>query len=153
MSSLPQLVFASDNDRLQVFCKTAPFACSVFVKSSHPKLSPAFAGYSFPPFPRPASSRGKSMPPSNRSFLKQVVQRDIRTFFSISEMLECGHSFESLTLLADPLTAKHRVCPKCAQAAALPPKKPVTSVPRIPAWRKKAVANDDPRPLPSARES
>lgn len=70
------------------------------------------------------------MSKSSRKFLQRVVHREIRTHYTVSEMLECGHRFESLSLLADPLTAKHRDCAKCAQlvSAALPPKKPATSV-------------------------
>ena len=70
------------------------------------------------------------MSKSSRQFLQQVEFREIKTLYSVSEMLSCGHRFESLSLLADPLTAKHRVCEKCAQlvSAALPPKKPATSV-------------------------
>ena len=71
---------------------------------------------------------------SNRSLLRQVIHREIRTHFTVSEMLECGHRFESLSLLADPLTAKHRACPKCAEHAgteSLPPKKPSVSAPGV----------------------
>ena len=63
---------------------------------------------------------------SSHQFLRKVVCREIRTLYSVSEMLECGHRFESLSLLTDPLVAKHRVCPTCSQAASLleVPKKP-----------------------------
>jgi hypothetical protein len=71
--------------------------------------------------------------------LRQVVQRDIQTHYTVSEVLECGHRFESLTLLGDPLTAKRRVCPACEQLIALPPKKPAQpAVRRIPSWRQAA---------------
>jgi len=53
---------------------------------------------------------------------QKVLYREITTYYGVSEMLECGHRYESLTLLADSLVAKHRVCPKCQQA--LPQKKP-----------------------------
>ena len=74
---------------------------------------------------------------SSSRFLQRVEFREIKTFFTVSEMLECGHRFESLGQVgADPLTARHRVCQKCAQAASLlPPKKPAQAVPREPAWR------------------
>jgi hypothetical protein len=65
---------------------------------------------------------------SNSRFLMRVVAREVRTLYTVSEMLECGHRYESLALLSDPLTAKHRICAKCAQALAIPPKKPSTSV-------------------------
>jgi hypothetical protein len=55
--------------------------------------------------------------------LRRVTHREIRTFYEISEMLECGHRYESLSLLSDPLIAKHRDCQACA---ALPLKKPVS---------------------------
>ena len=53
-----------------------------------------------------------------RQFLRQIVCREIKTLYTVSEMLECGHRFESETLLADALIAKRRICPKCGQAAA-----------------------------------
>jgi hypothetical protein len=56
---------------------------------------------------------------SSHQFLRQIVCREIRTLYSVSEMLECGHRFESLSLLSDPLIAKRRVCPVCSQAASL----------------------------------
>jgi hypothetical protein len=75
------------------------------------------------------------------SRLKRVIHRDVTTHYSISEMLECGHRYESLALLADPLIAKHRVCYTCARDAAgpvpLPPKKQPESAP-VPWWRRKA---------------
>jgi hypothetical protein len=61
------------------------------------------------------------------SQLKRVVCRDVRTHYTISEMLECGHRYESLALLADPLIAKRRACPKCCLVASPPPKKPAIS--------------------------
>jgi hypothetical protein len=65
----------------------------------------------------------------SRKFLQRVVFRQITTLFTVSEMLECGHRFESLGLVGgDPLIAKHRSCSKCASLSALPPKKPVTSI-------------------------
>jgi hypothetical protein len=73
---------------------------------------------------------------SSRQFLRKIEFREIRTFYTVSEMLECGHRFESEVLfLADPLVAKHRVCPKCAQAASLleVPKKPSGSTKSMPA--------------------
>ena len=60
-------------------------------------------------------------------FLRKVLHREVRTHYTISEMLECGHRFESLTLMGDSLTAKHRTCPKCAQAISLPLRKPAAS--------------------------
>ena len=60
--------------------------------------------------------------------LQRVVHREVRTHYTVTEILECGHRYDSLALLADPLTAQRRACPQCAQAAALPPKKPATSV-------------------------
>ena len=61
---------------------------------------------------------------------QKVLHRDIHTFYSVSEVLACGHRYESLTLLADSLTAKHRTCPKCAQSIPVAPKKPSASFPR-----------------------
>jgi hypothetical protein len=61
---------------------------------------------------------------SSRQFLTRIIHRDVKTHYTISEVLECGHRYESLTLLSDPLVAKHRICEKCAQVA----KKPSTSV-------------------------
>jgi hypothetical protein len=68
------------------------------------------------------------MSSSSHQFLRRIEFREVRTFYSICEMLECGHRFESEVLLADPLIAKHRICQQCARAVALPPKKPVTKV-------------------------
>lgn len=68
----------------------------------------------------------------SRLFLQRVVHRDVRTHYTISEVLECGHRFESLMLLSDSLVAKHRICEKCAQAAALPAKKSPASVTSFP---------------------
>jgi len=64
------------------------------------------------------------------SSLRRVVLREIRTLYVVSEMLECGHRFDSETLLADPLVAKHRSCAKCAALIALPPNKkpPMTAL-------------------------
>jgi hypothetical protein len=72
---------------------------------------------------------------SSHQFLRQIVCREIRTLYTVSEMLECGHRFESLTLLTDPLVAKRRVCPTCSQAASLLeiPKKPSGSTKSNPA--------------------
>ena len=56
-------------------------------------------------------------------FLRKVLHRDVKTFYTISEVLECGHRFDGLTLLADPLVAKYRSCPACAKAIQFPPKK------------------------------
>lgn len=74
---------------------------------------------------------------ANRKFLRRVTDRQIQTYATVSEMLECGHRNE-VHPLADPLTAKHRQCDKCAKLVALPPK----SVPirRIPAWRRDQAA-------------
>jgi hypothetical protein len=61
--------------------------------------------------------------------MQRVVFREVKTFYSISEMLECGHRVENFGMVqADPLTAKHRNCPQCEKA--LPQKKPVASVRR-----------------------
>jgi hypothetical protein len=61
--------------------------------------------------------------------LRKVAYREVKTFFSVSEMLECGHRFETLGQVGcDPLTAKHRHCAKCA-AALLALKKPSSSLP------------------------
>jgi len=63
-----------------------------------------------------------------KRYLRKIAYREVKTFFSVSEMLECGHRFESLgQVAADPLTARHRVCAQCANAIALPPKKPSAS--------------------------
>jgi hypothetical protein len=72
---------------------------------------------------------------SSHQFLRQIVCREIRTLYTVSEMLECGHRFESLTLLTDPLVAKRRVCPTCSQAASLLEisKKPSGSTKSLPA--------------------
>jgi hypothetical protein len=61
--------------------------------------------------------------------LRQVIQRDVRTHYTISEVLECGHRYESLVLLSDSLTAKYRTCITCAKqmSPALPPAKPAMS--------------------------
>jgi hypothetical protein len=61
-------------------------------------------------------------------FLRKVVHRDVRTLYSISELLECGHRYEPLSLLADSLTASKRECRQCAALVALPPSKPSSSV-------------------------
>ena len=58
-------------------------------------------------------------------FRQRVVHREVKTHYTISEMLECGHRHESLMLLADSLTARHRVCEKCASTAQ---KKPSASI-------------------------
>ena len=62
--------------------------------------------------------------------LRQILHREIRTFYVVAELLDCGHRFESEILLADPLVAKRRICPKCAQIImqALPPKKSSVSI-------------------------
>ena len=72
---------------------------------------------------------------SSHQFLRKIEFREARTFYSICEVLECGHRYESLSLLADPLTAKRRVCPTCSQAASLleVPKKSPGSVKSLPA--------------------
>jgi hypothetical protein len=70
---------------------------------------------------------------SNSSqYLRLIVCREIRTFYSVSEMLDCGHRFESEVLLADPLIAKRRSCAKCASLSATSPKKPAQSVRSMP---------------------
>lgn len=70
------------------------------------------------------------MKESSRKFLRRVIQRDIRTHYTVSEMLECGHYFESFGMIAaDPLTAKHRNCQKCAKQFSELTKKPPTPVP------------------------
>jgi len=68
----------------------------------------------------------------SNQFLQRVIHREIRTFYSISEMLECGHRFESLGLLADPLTARHRICPKCQAKCAPKTIQPLACVPKKP---------------------
>lgn len=72
-------------------------------------------------------------------YLRRVSHRFVRTHYTISEMLECGHRFESLVLLTDPLTAKWRTCPQCAKQVALPEKKPV-QIAQIPRWRRDPAA-------------
>ena len=62
-----------------------------------------------------------------RRHLRQVIHREVKPYYEISEILECGHRFESLILLADPLIARHRVCPLCVLIAD-GSKKPAQSV-------------------------
>lgn len=84
------------------------------------------------------------MSPASRS-LKRVVHREVKTHYIVSEMLECGHYYESLGMqAADPLIAKHRVCQRCAKIATLPPKKQPSPSPNFlrhpeqyePPWKK-----------------
>lgn len=80
-------------------------------------------------------------------FLRRVTERvpvpvylaQQYTTFHIRETLECGHVLITYPQ-GDPLIAKYRTCPECAQASvALPPKKPPQPV-RTPAWRLKRSA-------------
>jgi hypothetical protein len=57
--------------------------------------------------------------------------------FYVRELLECGHEVVAQPW-GDPLIAKQRLCPKCAQAEMVPPKKPVQSV-REPSWRRRVA--------------
>lgn len=77
--------------------------------------------------------------PANRKFLRRVTDRRIQTYATVSELLECGHRNEVLPI-ADPLTAKHRVCDTCAKLVALPQKLEPIPVRRIPAWRRDQAA-------------
>lgn len=52
----------------------------------------------------------------NRPLLRQVIHREVKTHYTISEILECGHRYESLALMGDPLVAKRRACRQCTQA-------------------------------------
>jgi hypothetical protein len=84
------------------------------------------------------------MPASKREFLRRVVQREIRTSYSVSETLECGHRYESLKLLADSLTANHRECVECSrQVQKFPPQ---SAAKRSPAFVRDP-ARFDPPPL------
>jgi hypothetical protein len=49
--------------------------------------------------------------------LRRVIHREVKTYYTISEILDCGHRFENLLLAADPLIARHRACPRCAMMA------------------------------------
>lgn len=69
-----------------------------------------------------------------KSYLRLVVERipvpvylaqHYQTFY-IRERLECGHEIRQFPY-GDPLIAKRRICPHCARAGALPPKKPAQS--------------------------
>jgi hypothetical protein len=65
--------------------------------------------------------------------LQRVVFREIIPLYRVSEMLECGHRFESEILLADPLIAKYRHCQQCSPVfqsshTSTPRKKPSQSV-------------------------
>lgn len=80
---------------------------------------------------------------SSRAFLQRVVHREIKTHYSVSEMLECGHYHESLGMVAaDPLTAKYRVCQKCATRFA--EKKPPATVKPSPNYLRHPEAYEPP---------
>ncbi len=76
--------------------------------------------------------------------LQKVIFREVKTFFSVSEMLACGHRVESLgQVSADPLIAKHRICLQCARAASTP-----TAIPKKPPVRAEARNENDRRVAP-----